>query len=112
MSFKKGHKINLSHGHYGKRDGAKRSPTYNSWRSMKYRCFNPKSISFPSYGAVGITVCKRWLKFENFLADMGERPEEMTLDRINPNGNYEPNNCRWADIYTQNHNRIFKKKVA
>lgn len=72
------------------------SPTYHSWVGMIQRCTNPKRGSYKHYGGRGITVCKRWQKFENFLADMGIRPLERTLDRKNTNGNYTPSNCRWA----------------
>lgn len=77
------------------------TPEHTSWRKMKERCFNDKAAPWPWYGGRGITVCKRWMIFENFFADMGERPTGTTLDRIDPNGNYEPSNCRWADKQTQ-----------
>ena len=72
---------------------------------MMERCGNPKSISYPNYGAKGVAVCGRWKLFANFLQDMGERPAGMTLDRVDPLGNYEPGNCRWADWKTQRANR-------
>ncbi len=81
------------HGHAG-RNGF--SPTYHSWACMVQRCTNPKRVSYKDYGGRGIRVCKRWLKFDNFLADMGERPAGTSLDRRNTNGNYCKSNCRWA----------------
>jgi hypothetical protein len=93
---------NLQHGHTKTRS---LSPTYVSWRGMFDRCYNKKNKSFKNYGAHGVTVCKRWHKFENFLADMGLRPPGRTLDRINPYGNYTPSNCRWATRLQQRHNR-------
>lgn len=83
------------------------TPTYESWSAMKSRCNNPNHDSWKNYGGRGITVCDRWLhSFENFLADMGERPEGKTLDRFpNRDGNYEPSNCRWATVAEQNANR-------
>jgi len=85
--------------------GSCNSPTYNSWVSMLQRCTNPNKSSYPYYGGRGITVCARWQKFENFLADMGARPINLSLDRIDPNGNYEPANCRWASRKEQSQNR-------
>lgn len=74
------------------------TPTYTTWRKMRERCRNPKSAQWKWYGARGISVCARWESFENFLADMGERPAGHTLDRYpNRDGNYEPGNCRWAN---------------
>jgi len=73
------------------------SPTYSSWAAMMARCFNPENKHYADYGGRGITVCDRWRSFENFLADMGERPPGKTLDRFpDGDGNYEPGNCRWA----------------
>lgn len=72
---------------------------------MLTRCTNTKQQSYAKYGAKGVKVCERWSVFENFLADMGERPEGMTLDRINPFGNYEPGNCRWASVAEQATNK-------
>ena len=91
------------HGHYA---GNKASPTYFSWRAMKTRCGNPKHDSYKYYGGRGVTVCKRWANsFENFLIDMGERPEGTSLDRIDTNGNYRPDNCKWSTPTEQQHNR-------
>ncbi len=79
--------------------------TYRSWVSMRKRCLNISSHNYPNYGGRGIKICDRWLDREygyiNFKEDMGERPENTTLDRIDVNGNYEPSNCRWADPQTQ-----------
>ena len=71
-----------------------RSPTYVSWRSMIQRTTNPNNTRWADYGGRGVTVCERWRSFDNFLADMGERPAGQTLDRIDNDGNYEPANCR------------------
>ena len=81
--------------------------TYKSWFSMRNRCFNPNNPSYSNYGGIGITVCDRWKdSFENFLNDMGERPSKAySIDRIDVNGNYEPNNCRWATQVQQQNNK-------
>ncbi len=91
-----------THGHTS---GGKPSPTYKSWMAMMARCTNPASTNYALYGARGISVCQRWLTFENFLADVGERPAGMTIDRINADGNYEPGNVRWATAQMQTRNR-------
>jgi len=71
---------------------------------MRERCNNPNYKRFSDYGGRGITVCRRWSRFQNFLSDMGPRPVGHTLDRINNEGNYEPGNCRWATPKTQARN--------
>lgn len=82
------------------------TPTYNAWANMKSRCDNAKNKMYPNYGGKGITYCKRWELFENFLNDMGEKPsKDHSLDRIDPYGNYCPENCRWATSFVQNNNK-------
>jgi len=81
------------------------SPTYSSWAGMKDRCTNQNHKSYNNYGGRGITVCERWMDFRNFLEDMGERPEGMSIDRIDVNGDYEPGNCRWATAEQQSLNK-------
>lgn len=87
------------------------TPIYKIWNGAKGRCTNPNNDRYSSYGGRGITMCDRWLNsFENFLADMGERPEEMSLDRIDVDGNYEPSNCRWATAKEQSNNLRVQKE--
>ena len=82
------------------------SPTYHTWSGMIARCTNPKHRDYKRYGKRGITVCERWLNsFADFLADMGEKPEGMSIDRRNTDGNYEPDNCQWADKTAQSRNK-------
>ncbi len=89
------------HGH-NKR--GKETRTYSSWRSMVERCSNIRNKDYYNYGGRGITVCKRWLKFDNFLQDMGERPKNYSIDRIDNDGGYSRLNCRWATSKEQNRN--------
>jgi hypothetical protein len=86
--------------------GMTKTRTFKSWESMRQRCNNPNDPSYARYGGRGIAVCHRWNEsFEAFFSDMGERPTEMTLDRIDNEKDYEPSKCRWATLKEQQRNR-------
>lgn len=84
---------------------------YRTWKEMRQRCLNPNSDKWKWYGGRGVSVCDRWSSYEAFVADMGPRPPGHSLDRINPDGNYEPGNCRWATPKQQaeTNRGLFKK---
>jgi hypothetical protein len=97
---------------HGHSIGHKKSRTATAWRNAKTRCFNTKNAKYPSYGGRGITMCEEWARdFRAFLRDMGECPDDLTLERIDVNGNYEPRNCVWISKPLQAKNRRSNVKV-
>lgn len=91
---------------------AARTRTYVSWANMRQRCANDNRPDWEDYGGRGIKVCERWATYPQFKEDMGVRPHGKTLDRKDPNGNYEPNNCRWATRSQQENNKRFRNGRA
>lgn len=96
------------------RHGMVYSPEYQTWQGMKKRCYNPKTVKYPSYGGRGITVCEQWKdSFETFFQDMGSRPSaQHSIERINNDGNYEPKNCRWALAKEQSRNTRRNQEIT
>ncbi len=86
--------------------GMHKTRTYGSWSGMRNRCTNENSSDYPRYGGRGIIICDRWLNsFENFFEDMGERPRNTSIERIDNDKGYNPDNCKWGTVYEQNRNR-------
>lgn len=89
--------------------GMSKSRTYQIFKRMWQRCTNPNTIGWENYGGRGITVCERWRKFENFLLDMGECPDNLTIERVNNDAGYSPDNCKWATRLEQAQNKRQRK---
>ncbi|QVW08761.1 AP2 domain-containing protein [Phage CBW1004C-Prop1] len=86
--------------------GRAKTSEFGIWTDMQTRCLNPNSTSYPNYGGRGIGICQRWMKFQNFFQDMGPRPSmNHSIDRIDPDGDYSPDNCRWATHKEQSRNK-------
>lgn len=103
--------MNERHGHgHSKTHGC--SPTYRCWYHMKQRCLNLNHPKYANYGGRGITICLRWHEsFVNFLEDMGIKPDGLSLDRVDNDGPYSPDNCRWATRMQQGSNMQWTKSI-
>lgn len=89
------------------------TPEYKAWLNIRARCYNQRHVSYKYYGALGITVCRRWQSFELFLRDMGPRPSpDHSIDRKDSRGNYTPRNCRWATEVVQQNNRRNNRRLT
>jgi len=110
LKFVKGHLRSVKHGHAFP---GKMTKIYKIWRSMKRRCYDKNNDNYSYYGGKGVVVCERWQKFKNFFLDMGNPPtEKHTIDRINNDRGYEPENCKWSTKQEQMQNRSHYLRIA
>lgn len=96
---------------HGEAISHKLSREYKTWIGIRNRCLTPSSQHYKWYGARGIGICGRWMDYRNFLADMGRCPDGFSIERINNDGDYEPGNCKWADVVTQANNRRSNRRI-
>lgn len=99
----------MTHRNHFVKHGKSNTAIYKVWENMKQRCLNVSHKDYHHYGGRGINICDSWLDFENFYADMGDKPKDLSLDRINNDLGYSPENCRWADYRTQLTNQRLRK---
>ncbi len=97
---------------WNKTHGMSNTSIFNTWWQMLARCNDPRVKDYKNYGGRGIRVCERWQHFSNFYTDMGDRPQGLTLERVNNDGNYEPSNCIWASRFDQSQNTSVVKRIS
>lgn len=112
QGYIKGEPHRFIRGHQMFRHRMTNTSEYDTWAQMIHRCYGVNGKFYPDYGGRGITVCQRWRdSFEEFFSDMGLRPQGMSIERMDNDGNYEPNNCKWATATEQQNNRRINRKV-